>query len=49
MKVGLECSDLEIVDFYFNNENQFQILSTGNLDFDCKIREALLIKLKILL
>ena len=31
------------------NENQFQILSTGNSDFDCKItdykiREALLIK-----
>ena len=25
------------------NENQFQILSTGNSDFDCKIREALLI------
>ena len=26
------------------NENQFKILSTGNSDFDCKIREALLIK-----
>ena len=26
------------------NENQFQILSTGNSDLDCKIREALLIK-----
>ena len=26
------------------NENLFQILSTGNSDFDCKIREALLIK-----
>ena len=26
------------------NENQFQILSTGDSDFDCKIREALLIK-----
>ena len=23
------------------NENQFKILSTGNSDFDCKIREAL--------
>ena len=23
------------------NENQFQILSTGNSDFDCKIREVL--------
>ena len=26
------------------NENQFKILSTGNSGFDCKIREALLIK-----
>ena len=26
------------------NENQFKILSTGNSDFDCKIRKALLIK-----
>ena len=26
------------------NENQFKILSTANSDFDCKIREALLIK-----
>ena len=26
------------------NENQFNILSTGNSDFDCKIREALLNK-----
>ena len=26
------------------NENQLQILSTDNSDFDCKIREALLNK-----
>ena len=26
------------------NENQFQILITGDSDFDCTIREALLIK-----
>ena len=26
------------------NANQSQILSTGNSDFDCKIREALFIK-----
>ena len=26
------------------NANQFQILSTGNSDFDCKIREALFIE-----
>ena len=26
------------------NENHFQILSTGDSDFNCKIREALLIK-----
>ena len=25
-------------------KHQFKILSTGNSDFDCKIREALLIK-----
>ena len=28
------------------NENQFQILGTGDSDFDCKIREALLISQK---
>ena len=31
---------------YNFNENQFQILSTGDSDFDCKIREALLISQK---
>ena len=33
----------KLLDHNFN-ENQFQMLSIGNSDFDCNIKEALLIK-----
>ena len=41
--IGQHLQTCHICDHNFN-ENQFQILSIGVSDFDCKIREALLIK-----
>ena len=41
--IGQQLQTYHTCDHNFN-ENQFQILSTGDSDFYCKIREALLIQ-----